>query len=233
MREPFDIREVRRMILRRRISSAFTLLEMLVVIGIVGILIAVLLPTLQKVNAQAKKAKCMSNLRQVGIAMLMYSEDHDGYLFPDKMGWPGNGSDPPVVPGTNPPQFNVWPYVIFKVWNPPIMLCPADFDPWGEHSYVINEHLAYWRVRYSTELPNHQSPSSVVLMGEKVAVLPDYYMEYGDFEQLVASYRHGLMAGSNYLFLDMHVDSLLPNAARNAMDPWDAFGGEPPPPPNP
>jgi prepilin-type N-terminal cleavage/methylation domain-containing protein/prepilin-type processing-associated H-X9-DG protein len=210
--------------------AAFTLIEMLVVIGIMGILIAILLPTLQKMNDAAKKAKCMSNLRQVGIEMLMYSEDHGGYLFPDKMGWPGSGAPPDVVPGTNPPQYNVWPFVVFKVWNPPIMRCPADVDPAGDHSYIVNDHLAYWRVKYSSSLPNHQSPSNVVLMGEKISNLPDYYMEYGQFNDLVSPYRHGLMAGSNYLFLDLHVDSLLPETAKDALDPWDFAGGAPPKP---
>ncbi len=226
MREPISNRGNLRRTHRPRPLTAFTLIEMITVIAVIGILISVLLPTLQRVNDRAKKTKCMSNLRQIGIDMLIYSGDNNGYLFPDKLGWPSSGANPDIVPRTNPPQFNVWPYVVFKVWNPPIMLCPADIEPAGEHSYVINEHLAYWRVRYSTELPNHRPTSEVVLMGEKTSRLPDYYMEYGDYDGLIATYRHGLQYGSNFLFLDMHVDSELPAVAKTAMDPWDFAGGE-------
>jgi prepilin-type N-terminal cleavage/methylation domain-containing protein len=206
----------------------FTLIEMLVVIGIIGFLIGMLLPTLNKAQAQANRAKCMSNLHQIGLDMLIYAEDNNGYLFPDKLGWPGSGRPPALVPGTSD-QYNVWTYYVFnKIWNPPIMLCPADLEPSGDHSYILNDHMAYWRVKYSTELPNHRSPSDVVVMGEKISSLPDYYMEYGEFDGLVDAYRHGPTLGSNYLMLDMHVDSLLPSAAQDALDPWDFAGGTPP-----
>jgi prepilin-type N-terminal cleavage/methylation domain-containing protein len=208
-------------------ARGFTLIEMLVVIGIMALLLALLLPVLNKASAQAKRVECMSNLRQIGMDLLIYSENSGGYLFPDHMGW--SGDEMAAIPGTNPPQYDVWTYVVFKVWNPPIMLCPADLDPAAQHSYVINEHLAYWRIKYSTALPNHVSPSDVILMGEKYSTQPDYYMEYGDFDRLVNPYRHGLSQGSNYLMLDMHVGTLPPVAAAEAMDPWDFAGGLLPP----
>ena len=73
------------------------------------------------------------------------------------------------------------------------------------------------------------SASNVVLMGEKITNVYDYYMEYGDFDRVVEKYRHGIQWGSNYLMLDMHVDTILPNVAEQALDPWDFAAGRNPP----
>jgi hypothetical protein len=111
------------------------------------------------------------------------------------------------------------------------MICPADVLPAAQHSYVINSHMAYWNLKYSSVLPNHVSPSDVVLMGEKYSTILDYYMEpdQGDFDRVVDPSKHGTQWGSNYLMLDMHVDTKLSSAAQEALDPWDFEAGRKPP----
>lgn len=60
--------------------AGFTLIELLVVIAIIAILAAMLLPALSVAKEAAKKAKCGSNLRQIGIATMMYASDNRGHM---------------------------------------------------------------------------------------------------------------------------------------------------------
>jgi prepilin-type N-terminal cleavage/methylation domain-containing protein len=94
-------------------KTGFTLIELLVVISIIALLVAILLPALQRVREQARGVACQSNLRQWGVVLAMYANDHDGKSF-------------------SAPDFylfahDAWPYVLrdYRPDSNDLLLCPA------------------------------------------------------------------------------------------------------------
>src|SRR3989440_92734 len=90
---------------RRR--AAFTLVELLVVIGIIAVLIAVLLPALNKARANAQRLQCQSTLRQFGVADMMYLNVYKNWHMPGYYGNNVGGGSP----SNDNPYNHSWPRI--------------------------------------------------------------------------------------------------------------------------
>jgi prepilin-type N-terminal cleavage/methylation domain-containing protein/prepilin-type processing-associated H-X9-DG protein len=78
----------------KRQRGGFTLIELLVVIAIIAILTSILFPVFARARENARRTSCMSNLKQIGIGMMMYVQDYDGQYFGWSYGAPTSASCP-------------------------------------------------------------------------------------------------------------------------------------------
>jgi prepilin-type N-terminal cleavage/methylation domain-containing protein len=140
----------------------FTLIELLVVIAIIAILAAILFPVFAKAREKARQTSCLSNLKQLALASLMYAQDYDE-MMPGQYGTEGdptpwsNWDDPVNCPGGW--RIKILPYIK----NAQIYQCPSVPSGPGLSGYLLN---GYCSMR---ALAQFQSPSNVILFWELTA----------------------------------------------------------------
>lgn len=138
--------------------KGFTLVELLVVIGIISVLISMLLPSLARARRQARMVVCQSNMRQLAMGMLMYANDNHQYVpvwnweFPDPNYGPGSGSNSSFVMTENNfvQQGLIWPYTgdrgIYVCPEYPLILQNAANTLYGfppQWTYQVNGQPGY------------------------------------------------------------------------------------------
>jgi len=108
--------------MRRR--KGFTLIELLVVIAIIALLMAILMPALQRVKRQGRSVTCLSKLKQWGLFFSMYADENDGKF---------------MAGFTAQPQANRWVYALgeYYRWDDEFTCCPNATKPWVDE-YGVN-----------------------------------------------------------------------------------------------
>jgi prepilin-type N-terminal cleavage/methylation domain-containing protein/prepilin-type processing-associated H-X9-DG protein len=203
-------------------KSGFTLIELLVVIAIIAILAAILFPVFAQAREKARQTQCLSNEKQLGLALAMYVQDYDELLpnaqvFVSPTGRPG-----PVTLGFHDLLF---PYTKNKAFH----VCPSDptpLPPWGQPdgfpvSYIANYAvLAPWDY-YPVTLASLGEPADTIALtevdrpnknanwggthayiGTRPATVAEALNPRGDIRGRVAADRHS--GGCNYIFVDGH-----------------------------
>ncbi|MBI3910376.1 MAG: DUF1559 domain-containing protein [Armatimonadetes bacterium] len=149
----------------RRLHSGFTLIELLVVIAIIAILAAILFPVFAQAREKARQTSCVSNLRQIGMAMMMYVSDNGGY--------PMHSS-----PSATRPRTRWADYLLSYTKNEVLFLCPsAPFDlfkkPWAHNpmrfygGYGYNyQYLGNARFPFTAADAIIQAPAQTVVVAD-------------------------------------------------------------------
>lgn len=207
-------------------SSAFTLIELLAAVAVLGILAALLIPIVPRAQERAQRAKCAGNLRQIAAALFQYAGENNNQLPAVSTEWPPNSSEPTWgraiwsyagysddafgspdndLAGATGVDRNIFHCPATKrkpTPTPLIASANANRYSYGLNAFPLTKTLG-WVAAYKTSplvLSTIETPSQTAMVNETSFCLGGYegYYQY-----------HGLVphgGGSNVLFYDGHAE---------------------------
>ena len=199
-------------------NAAFTLIELLVVVAIIGVLATLGLSVASAAMQKAQATKCLSSLRQIGVAVRTYVGEHDGRL-------PDTGHVR-AADGTS----LSWMNTLSASYLGPNFIgrCPANIQAQSAIAYGWNDLLTE-TTGEGIPVVRCQSQSATLAVAE---VADGYTSEhfhfagartrvtFNQFKAAVGVERHGL--GANYLFVDGHVESLSSTEIKTRLSATDS-----------
>jgi prepilin-type N-terminal cleavage/methylation domain-containing protein len=203
-------------------SAGFTLTELLVVVAIIGILAALLLPSLVHAKAQAHNSACISNLRQLGIATRLYSMDN-GSRLPSAEILPTD----PINPASPLPRICdvLVPYIgralgtntigatVFKCPSDKVNLFATEGSSYEWNADLNGQHIDEARTKNDFMFLMDRNTGKVAWSTNFALVLPPqttpFLLDYEDFHPRLPR------SGKNVVYMDNHVAPLdaAPNSA--------------------
>ena len=127
----------------------FTLIELLIVIAIISILAAILFPVFARARESARRASCMSNLKQIGLGMMMYVQDYDEVYPPRYVGWQGMPPGGDWGAPNHPQTYWYWQQLLYPYTkNLQVSICPsiggsASSSAVLKQNYGVNYYLIH------------------------------------------------------------------------------------------
>ncbi len=184
-------------------KRGFTLIELLVVIAIIAILAAILFPVFARAREKARQTSCLSNLKQMGLAGLMYVQDYDELMFRtnNNVGAVGLYLLPNGQPSNSVNM--LWPYQIFPyVKNAQVYDCPSYSNHWSTTAYDSSFGYGFNPWISGVALAQFAQPTLTVMLCDSDYYLVDWDANVNSDNSNDPADRHN--EGANYVHMDGH-----------------------------